>query len=71
MRLDVYLTEKGYSKSRTEAKELIVLGYVTVMGKIIKKPSFDINAECEDISVDKSERKYASRGGFKIGRAHV
>ena len=66
MRLDVYLTEKGYSKSRTEAKELIVLGYVTVMGKIIKKPSFDINAECEDISVDKSERKYASRGGFKL-----
>lgn len=66
MRLDLYLTEAGYATSRTEAKNLILSGAVTVMGKCITKPSFSVTENALDISVDKSMKKYASRGGFKL-----
>lgn len=54
--------------SRTEAKNLILDGAVTVSGRVVKKPSFDIVGS-EDIEVDKSEKRFASRGGVKLEAA--
>ncbi len=68
MRLDVYLSDKGLCASRTEAKGFITSGEVTVNGKIVNKPSFDV---CEDdlISVNFQSKKYVSRGGLKLEEA--
>ena len=68
MRLDVYLSDNGLVTSRTEAKGFITSGEVTVNGKIITKPSFDV---CDDdkISVNSESKKYVSRGGLKLEEA--
>ena len=65
MRIDVYLAENGFVSSRTEAKRFIDEGAVTVNGKQISKPSFDVDG-CENISVDKSAKEFVSRGGIKL-----
>lgn len=65
MRLDIFLTEGGYVDSRTDAKNFIVEGQVEVNGRVITKPAYDVSGD-EVISVDKSSKKYASRGGFKL-----
>jgi 23S rRNA (cytidine1920-2'-O)/16S rRNA (cytidine1409-2'-O)-methyltransferase len=65
MRLDLYLSEKAYAKSRTEAKNLISDGAVKVSGKVITKPAFEV----EDgalIEITKEASKYVSRGGYKL-----
>ena len=69
MRLDIFLHEQGYVTSRTEAKNFIVGGAVTVDGKVITKPSFDLISDNVEIKVDKSSKKYASRAGFKLEAA--
>lgn len=66
MRLDVFLVENGYTLSRTEAKNFIASGAVKVRGVVITKPSYDIEAEESDIEIDKSLKKYVSRGGYKL-----
>ena len=68
MRLDVYLHENGLCVSRTEAKTFIVGGAVSVDRKIITKPSYEICGS-EAVSVDKSLKKYVSRGGTKLEAA--
>ena len=65
MRLDVYLFERGEAVSRTEAKNFITAGGVTVNGRVVIKPSFELSGE-ETVSVDKSSKKYVSRGGLKL-----
>ena len=65
MRLDLFLSENGYADSRTSAKNLICSGSVTVNGKKITKPSFEVPCDAE-ISVDKSANPFASRGGLKL-----
>jgi len=65
MRIDVYLVEHGILKSRTEAKNLIIDGAITVDGKTVTKPSFDVS-DGVTVSVDKSMKKYISRGGYKL-----
>lgn len=69
MRLDVYLSENGYAKSRTEAKNLIISGAVTIQGKNVTKPSYELSELVTDIKVDKSNFKYVSRGGLKLEAA--
>ena len=66
MRLDKYLTECGYADSRTRAEKLIVSGGVSVDGKSITKPSFDINEAIEHVIEITLEEKYVSRGGLKL-----
>ena len=66
MRIDVFLTEKGYAQSRTEAQGLVKSGNVKYLNKIIMKPSFDIPDDATEISVDRSSIKYVSRGGLKL-----
>lgn len=68
MRLDVYLFENGITSSRTEARHFIDEGAVYVNGKQIRKASFDICGD-EDVSVDRSLKRFVSRGGIKLGGA--
>lgn len=68
MRLDVFLTENGYVSSRTEAKHFISDGAVKIDGRIITKPAFDID-ESSNVEIDKSSKKYVSRGGLKLEAA--
>lgn len=68
MRLDVYLVENDLVVSRTEAKKFITEGAVTIDGKIITKPAFEVNVFSK-IDIDKSSKKYVSRGGLKLEAA--
>ncbi|WP_457549066.1 S4 domain-containing protein [Archaeoglobus sp.] len=55
MRLDKLLVIRGYFSSRQKAKEAIKRGFVIVNGKVITKPSFDVDfdAEIEVLQVEK------------------
>lgn len=68
MRLDVYLAENKLVASRTEAKSFITEGAVKVDGSIITKPSFNVS-EDSHIDIDKTIKKYVSRGGIKLEAA--
>ena len=65
MRLDFYLADNALVDSRTDAKNFILAGAVSVDGKVIKKPAFDVSGS-EDISVDKTGKRFVSRGGLKL-----
>ena len=65
MRIDVYLSNSGIVSSRTEAKNFIDEGAVSVNGIMVKKASFDVDGS-EDITVDKSVKEFVSRGGVKL-----
>lgn len=68
MRLDVYIFESGQAESRTEAKSFITQGAVAVDGRAVTKPSFDVT-DAMTVSVDRSSKKYVSRGGLKLEHA--
>lgn len=68
MRLDLFLAENGLVDSRTDAKNFIQSGQVIVNGKVVTKPAYPIVGN-EDIAVDKSSKKFVSRGGFKLEAA--
>ena len=68
MRLDVYLVEAGYVRSRARAKELIEGGHVTFNGEIISKASFAVGDGEHDVTVN-DELPYVSRGGLKLAHA--
>ena len=70
MRIDLYLYLHGYCESRTAAKTLIENAAFTVDGKLVTKPSFAVDTTAEHvISVDKTEKRYVSRGGLKLDAA--
>ena len=69
MRLDVYIAERGFTKSRESAQRLIKDGAVTVDGRTAKKPSEQVDEnQPPEITVSDS-LKYVSRGGLKLERA--
>ena len=69
MRVDLYLSEAGYTKSRKKAQDLIDAGAVTIDGVLIKKSSVMINeALPHDVKIEQVF-KYVSRGGMKLEAA--
>ena len=68
MRLDVYITEKGLARSRTEAKTLINEGAVTVDGGVVTKPAAEILGN-ERVEVIADDNRFVSRGGLKLDGA--
>ena len=64
-RLDVLIFERGFAKSRNEALSLILNRKVTASGKIVDKAGAQIAPDAE-ITVEKDENNFASRGGYKI-----
>ena len=65
MRLDIFLFQNGFVKSRQRAKCLIEDGNVKVDGKVIQKPSFDVISNEIKIEVI-DDCPYVSRGGLKL-----
>ena len=68
MRLDVYLAENGYADSRQRAKLLITESCVSVNGKVITKPAFDVE-ENDLVDVSGDPVGYISRGALKLKAA--
>ena len=64
-RLDVFLVENGYARSRERAKELINNGSVTVNGQAAKKASLSID-EHSKVKVNDSDLAYVGRGALKL-----
>ncbi len=65
MRIDSFLVEKEYFKSRNKAQDAITQGAVYVNKKQITKSSFEVN-EDDDIEILFETSKYVSRGGYKL-----
>ncbi len=66
MRIDKYLSEAGYTKSRKFAQDLIDAGAVTVDGRAVKKASEEIDPSVPHDVVLEELFKYVSRGGMKL-----
>ncbi len=66
MRLDLFLYKNGFADSRTEAKGIIESGFVYIADKCVKKPAYDIPEDSSDVRVLGYEKKYVSRGGYKL-----
>lgn len=69
MRIDLYLAENGFAKSREQAKELIRAGRVFVGDKTVGKPALSYSGDGSDIAVKGGEPKYVGRGGLKLEKA--
>ncbi len=66
MRLDLYMVKNSMAGGRDRAKELILQGKVEVSGKVITKPSF--NVENEEVSLNEAE-VFVGRGALKLKKA--
>ena len=66
MRLDVFLAESGFARSRTEAKQLIEEGAVSAGDRVLDKPAMNIDGMESSIVLHRAARPYASRGGMKL-----
>jgi 23S rRNA (cytidine1920-2'-O)/16S rRNA (cytidine1409-2'-O)-methyltransferase len=75
MRLDVYLTEKGYYRSRRAAKGAIESGLVRIGGKTALKPSAQVPAapmpggDALRVEAEPFEQRFVGRGGYKLDAA--
>ena len=68
VRLDVFLTENGYAKSRTNAQSLIMEGKVFINNQKAMKAG-DMISGTENIEVRGKTLEYVSRGGLKLEKA--
>jgi len=68
-RLDLILLEKGYVKSREDAKRLILSGNVLISGRIFDKVGMKIDEEAA-IQI-KEKFPYVSRGASKLKKAYT
>ena len=69
MRADFYLFTFGEAKSRQNAKILIEGGNVKIDGKVILKPSSDIDESIEHTVEIINRPRFVSRGGEKLEHA--
>lgn len=68
MRIDKFLFDKGFAKSRASAKRLIDGGFVKVDGKTVTKASLEVTSD-STVEIEENTEKYVSRGGFKLEAA--
>ncbi len=66
MRADIYLFQYEYVKSRQKAKSLILSQNVKIDGRVIDKPSFEIDESIEHTIEIFNDCPYVSRGGLKL-----
>ena len=66
MRIDLYLAEKGFCKSRSKAAEAIKEDRVLVNGKPVEKPSFLVEEGMEVTLLESEEEGFVSRAGYKL-----
>ena len=70
MRLDVYLVENGFFKSRNKASESIARGEIVVNSTVVNKPSYNIFTG-DEVKVVCDEKPFVSLGGDKLQRAII
>lgn len=68
MRLDLYLVNNNYFKTRNKAITSIKEQGVSVNGVIVTKPNYDV-LETDKICLVKETNPYVSRGGIKLEAA--
>ena len=68
MRLDLFLVEKGYFKSRSKAKAAIEANNISINGNIANKSSLEVN-DSDKIEILGESNPYVSRGGLKLEAA--
>lgn len=67
MRLDLFLVEQGYTKTRSQASDLIKRGLIAIDGNIQTKPGYDVK---EDAFINiNQESRFVSRAGEKLNQA--
>lgn len=69
IRLDMFLTEKGFAPSREKAKAMISAGNIYVKGKQCTKPGQLILCDETELEIRGEVLKYVSRGGLKLEKA--
>ena len=69
MRIDVYLTKNGYTASRTRAQQLIAGGNVELDGKVVRRPSDDVDEALTHTVTVRKDMPYVGRGGCKLEAA--
>ncbi len=69
MRIDVYLQLKGYFDSRNKASEAIKRGEIRLDGKVILKPSFELDENSSYNLEYTYFDKFVSVGGYKLKKA--
>ncbi|MCP4672149.1 MAG: TlyA family RNA methyltransferase [Desulfobacula sp.] len=67
-RLDAFIVEKGFVKSRQRAKAIIMAGKVLVNNSPVDKPGTLIKNSAK-IIVKKDDNPFVSRGGLKLEKA--
>ena len=67
-RLDALVEARGLAASRTEAQALIRAGRIWSGDKRLEKPGHSVRSDLE-LELRGSERRWASRGGFKLDHA--
>ncbi len=68
LRLDQALVERGLVRSRSRARDLIRRGRVTVAGRVIVRPSDEID-RAAPVAVADAEAQMVSRGALKLAAA--
>ncbi len=68
MRIDVYLCEHGYFKTRSKATLAIKAKAVYVNDKLVTKAGLLVN-DGDKITIVKETNRYVSRGGYKLEAA--
>ncbi len=63
-RLDVVLTQRKLTASRSQAESWIRLGKVTVNNRVISKPGYFVSADADIMLL--AEAQYVSRAGLKL-----
>ncbi len=66
-RIDIYLSENGYTQSRMQAQKMIMAGNVLINEKLVIKASQTVSDD--DTIRIKEKMKYVSRGAFKLEKA--
>jgi 23S rRNA (cytidine1920-2'-O)/16S rRNA (cytidine1409-2'-O)-methyltransferase len=70
MRVDLFLTEKGYIASRKKAQTLIDEGKVLIDGRTVKKASQQIEDGEHTVEIAQSDEvRFVGRGGLKLEAA--
>ena len=70
MRVDLFLTEKGYVPSRKKAQTLIEEGKVSIDGRTVQKSSQQIDVGEHSVEIMQSDEvRYVGRGGLKLEAA--
>ena len=65
MRLDKYLFEKGFAKSRQKAQSIIDEGLCVINGQVTYKASCEVG-ENDAVQITGNALKYVGRGGIKL-----